>query len=244
MKLQIVQTGSIGNCYLLIGETQTLIIEMGVKFSEVKKALNFDLSKVAGSVVSHSHQDHCKGISDAIKAGIEVYCGKEFESPSTKHHNLKPILNSLIRFKIGEFTVMPFDLKHDVPCLGFLIHHKECGNVVFITDTIYCPYKFENVNNWIIEANYCEDIVTKRRESGTFNAFVHDRVIRSHMSIQTCLELLESNDLSKTNNIVLIHLSDSNSDAEQFEEKVKKQTHTSVTVAVKNKIIEFNKEPF
>lgn len=240
MKLHTIQTGSIGNCFLLIGEKETLIIEMGVNFPFVKNALNYDLSKVVGCIVSHSHQDHCKGVKEAVKSGIEVYCGEQH----VKHHNLKPILRSKETIKIGEFTVMPFDLKHDVPCLGFLIKHPECGTVVFITDTIYCPYKFEGVNNWIIEANYCEEIVAKRRESGTFNHFVHDRVIRSHMSIQTCLQLLEANDTTKTNNIVLIHLSDGNSHAEEFEQKVRKQTHAKVTVATKGQTIEFNQTAF
>jgi hypothetical protein len=36
------------------------------------------------------------------------------------------------------------------------------------------------------------------------------------MSLETLLELLGKNDLSKVNNIVLIHLSDSNSNAIEF----------------------------
>ena len=45
-------------------------------------------------------------------------------------------------------------VKHDDPCVGYLIQHKQCGKVVFIT-----PYDIEGINYWMIEANYADDIL-------------------------------------------------------------------------------------
>ena len=42
MKLKIISTGSQGNCYILENEQEALIIEAGVKFIEVKKAICFN----------------------------------------------------------------------------------------------------------------------------------------------------------------------------------------------------------
>lgn len=55
MILKCLGSSSKGNCYLLIGDSETLIIEAGIKFKEVKKALDFDLSNVVGCCISHEH---------------------------------------------------------------------------------------------------------------------------------------------------------------------------------------------
>lgn len=55
MNLKIIGTGSKGNCYLLQGENETLIIEAGVNFADIKKALNYNLSNVVGVLLSHAH---------------------------------------------------------------------------------------------------------------------------------------------------------------------------------------------
>lgn len=245
MRLHIINSNSKGNCYLLIGETETLIIECGVNFKQVKQALNFDLSKVVGCIVTHEHMDHCKGVFDAMQAGVDIYASAgtfdRFIGPSAHR---KERLKSGAKRQLGQFTILPFDVKHDaVEPLGFLIKHPECGTVLFATDTIYLPNTFKGLNNVIIEANYCEDIINDKMIAGG-NRFVRDRVLNSHMSIQTCLEALQANDLSRVNNIVLIHLSDSNSNAKQFKEKTEKATGKKVYIAEAGLNIDFNIKPF
>ena len=55
MKLKILGTGSSGNCYVFETKTEVLVIEAGVNFKEVKKHLDFNLSKIKGLLVSHQH---------------------------------------------------------------------------------------------------------------------------------------------------------------------------------------------
>ena len=43
MKLKVLGSGSSGNCYLLESDTECLILEAGLPFMEVKKALNLSL---------------------------------------------------------------------------------------------------------------------------------------------------------------------------------------------------------
>ena len=64
------------------------------------------------------------------------------------------------------------------------------------------------------------------------------------MSYDTCKETLLANDLSIVNNIVLIHLSDNNSDAEMFRKGIEEATGKTTFVAKKELKIEFNKTPF
>ena len=49
---------------------------------------------------------------------------------------------------------------------------------------LLCPNRFANINNILIEANYCDMIIDEKLRIN--NKFVRDRVIQSHMSIKTC----------------------------------------------------------
>jgi phosphoribosyl 1,2-cyclic phosphodiesterase len=245
MRLKVLGSGSSGNCYVLTSDDgDVLIIEAGVKFSEVKKYLNFSFNKIVGVLVSHSHLDHAKYISDFIAFGVNVYTGQEtIDALKIKSHRLNPLTLQKGQL-IGKFKVLPVPMKHDVPCLAFVINHNESGNIVFITDTYYSPWKFANIHNWIIECNYSQEILDGKQGYGDTNKFLRNRVLSSHLSLENNLELFRVNDLTKTNNIVLTHLSDTNSNEKHFKEVVENQTLKKVTVATKNVELEFNKTPF
>lgn len=249
MKLIILGSSSKGNCYILENDTEALIIECGVNIKEVKQALNFNLKKVVGCLMTHEHGDHAAYTYDFMKAGINVHATKgTFDALNldwSHAHRANPIMQNGT-FKVGNFNIISFDVKHDVaePC-GFLINHPDTGTILFLTDTYYVPYTFKNLNNIIVEANYSSEIIEKKRSQGYLPPFLTDRIIGSHMSLETCKELLQANDLSQVNNIVLIHLSDGNSDAIHFCNEIKNLTGKNVTVADAGVIIDsFNKTPF
>ena len=151
-----------------------------------------------------------------------------------------------IPIQIGGFKITAFDVKHDVPNVGYLIYHQECGTVLFITDTHYCPFKFSNIviNQLIIEANYSEAILSENLENGAVNTKVFYRIKESHMSLETVQGMLRANNITNVNNIVLIHLSSTNSDPELFQKTIVNQTGKSVHIAKKGLRIPFNITPF
>lgn len=245
MKLKVISTGSIGNAYLLETGQEALLIECGVRMPDIKKALDFNLSKVSGCLVSHIHGDHAKSVKDVLAAGINVYASQEtLTGKEVAGHSRAHIIQSKQAFKVGNFRVLPFDVKHDVPCLGFLIEHTECGRVLFITDTYFCKYTFPGLNNIIIEANYSKEIIDKRFGPDSEMMFLRDRILKSHFSIANCKDMLAANDLTAVNNIVLIHLSDGNSNEAQFKKEVQELTGKNVTVARNRLEIPFGKYPF
>lgn len=242
MKLKVINTGSVGNAYLLYNEQEVLLIECGVSLKEIKQSLNYDLTKVVGCITTHLHGDHSKCMLELLNSCVEVYSSKgTFKGLELdKHHNSK-VVKHMELFTVGNFKIIPFNVKHDAPePLGFLIHHKDCGLTLFLTDTFYSPYKFKGLNNIIIEANFCEEIIREKDS----NQFLTNRILKSHLSIQKCIDLLNANDLTEVNNIVLIHLSDRNSNEKEFKEKVIKATCKNTFVAHKGLEIEFNKTPF
>lgn len=245
MFLKIISTGSVGNSYILESDNEALLIELGVNFNLIKQSVNYNLSKISGAIISHCHLDHAKGMKQALDNGIECYSSQgTFQSLNIQHHNAK-IVKSKQVFQIGNFKILPFNVHHDVnEPLGFLIDHEETGRVLFVTDTTYIDYTFPNLNNIIIEANYCEEIIKEKLGSTWQGEFLKNRILKSHMSLNTCKETLLANDLSQVQKIVLIHLSDSNSDERKFKEVITNATGKIVYVANNNQILEFNKNPF
>jgi phosphoribosyl 1,2-cyclic phosphodiesterase len=243
MKLKVLGSASSGNCYLLESENSCLIIEAGIPFSKLKIALDFNIAKVQGVLCSHIHSDHSKFLSEYAKGGIKVYLSSQNEHPARENPmSYKFKDHELIM--IGDFAAMPFPVVHDVPCHGFLLKHEEMGNAVFITDTNYSPFKFSRINQWLIEANYVQDLLDENTENGSIPDYVRKRVMRSHMSLQTVKDLLNANDLSQTQNIILLHLSSGNSDAARFKDEIEALTGTLVTVADKGIEINLNNKPF
>lgn len=246
MTLTVIGSGSSGNAYLLENEEEALLIECGVKISEIKKALNFSFKKVSGALCSHFHGDHSIAVNDLMKSGINVWTSEAtHEAMGTTMHHRACMLPEWKLQKIGNFKVKAFNVDHDgVPCYGFLIYHPECGRVLFATDCKYIPGTFDKLSNIIIEANYDQKIIDRKVAEGMNPKFLRNRVLRSHMSLDTCIGALRANDLSMVNNIVLIHLSDSNSHAVNFKKAVERATGRTVTVAENGLRMNFDKVGF
>lgn len=246
MKLKVIGSGSSGNCYLLETSGEVLIVEAGVKFLEIKKALGFDLSRVIGCLVSHEHKDHSKCVDDLLRAGIPVYASKgTLEVLGAADSFNSRVLVSGKVVKVGEFDILSFQTEHDaVEPLGFLLRHVECGTVLFATDTYYLKQKFNGLNNILIECNYENESLREKFETGVVVKPLYERLLSSHMSLRTCIKMLGMNDLGAVNNIILVHLSDSNSDAKLFRREVEVATGKKVFVADAGLSMEFNKTAF
>jgi len=246
MKLKILCSNSLGNCYILENNSEALIIEAGIKLKEVKKALNFNLRKVAACIVTHSHHDHAGYIEQLMTAGItvlaleETFQAKNIDEAASFRKRIQPGHG----YKAGNFKILAFTVAHDVPCLGFVIEHLDSGKILFLTDTMTCGYSFSGLNHLMIEANYSDDQLTKNIQSETVPLSLRARLLASHMEFETTKQIIKNQDLSQVRNIVLIHLSDRNSDEKRFVSEIKSMTGKSVHAAQKGIEIEFNKEPF
>ena len=247
MKLQVLGSSSSGNSYLLIADNgEVLAIEAGMKFTNVKKALNFNVSSLVGCIVSHEHGDHAKYISDYLNACIPVYTSAgTLQALNLANNSFAHTLRPQQTVTLGSFKVYPFTVQHDAQePFGYIIRNAECGVALFATDTYYLKYKFSGLTNILLECNYRIDLLDKNIADGVVSPLVRNRIVKSHMSYNTCLETLLANDLSKVNNIVLIHLSDNNSLASEFVEGIANATDKKVVAATKDMIIDFNKTPY
>lgn len=230
MNFSPISSSSAGNLYLLEdGDGHRLAIECGLSFKDMQRALDYGVTELDGVLLSHAHGDHARAAKDVMRAGMSVYADAEtfVGLDLVSEHNAHAV-EALRAFRIKGWHILPFDLRHDVPCLGFLVSNGE-DKLLYVTDTAYVPYRFNGVTILAIEANCSEAIL---RESGE-DAQRKLRALRYHMSIERVLGFLAVNDLSKLREIHLLHLSDAHSDAALFQRLVQEATGKPTYIAEK-----------
>lgn len=233
MRLNVLGSDSNGNCYVLQNDKEALIIEVGVRFSEVKKALKWQLSKVVGAVITHEHNDHAKYVRDFVSNGITVLAlPSVFKAKGIDSLSFRKEIEPMHGYIVGGFKVFAIPVCHDVPCVGFIIEHEDMGRMLFVTDTMMLEYRVPGLNHILLEANYAEDILDAKIEAGSVPLSMKPRLIHSHMEIETTKGILRANDLSGVNEIVLIHLSNGNSDERRFVREVQETSGKPVYAAV------------
>jgi phosphoribosyl 1,2-cyclic phosphodiesterase len=229
MKINIISSGSKGNAYIIEKNNAALLVECGVKFAEIQKAVGFDLLRIKACIVSHEHGDHSKAWKQVVGAGIPMYASAgTYDAlkvgPEDRQY---PFFHGCVK---GPFKC--FSANHDAAePLNFIIDEK----ILFITDNYKLQFDFSafKLTCIMIEANYCEDLI-----KGKADDFVNKRRFRSHMSFQTALLTLKTLDLSECKQIILIHLSDGYTDEKRFIQDTEKAFGIPTICADKNQIIE------
>lgn len=156
-------------------------------------------------------------------------------------HPTAKVLEKGKKVRIGGFSVQPIPLHHNVECIGFLIEHKAMGRMVFCTDTNTIPYRFKDINHFIVESNYSDDIMIDNMCHNIYSRSASE----NHMSIDDTVEFLKNNYSTALRTVTLVHLSDGNSDAKGFEERVKNElSFPYVCIADKGVTIDVSKEFF
>lgn len=232
-----IASSSDGCAYLLeFREGKRLLLDCGVQFKKIQKALNFKVSDLAGCLLSHAHGDHSKSVKDLLRIGVNIYASSEtIKTLGTRTWNMKAV-ESTVPFDCGPYKVTPFDAVHDcIGTLGFVIQ-SQTDRVLYLTDTAYCKHRFDGLTHIYIECNHSLEIIRKNTESGDIQGNRFRRTISTHMSLERLIDMLNANDLSQVQEIHLLHLSDMNSDSAAFKEAVQRATGCPVYVAAERGI--------
>ena len=170
-------------------------------------------------------------LKDVLKMGIDCYMSAGTkEALSIENHRLK-VVESRQQFSIGTWTILPFDVQHDVSePLGFLLANKAGEKLLFATDTYYIKYRFKGITHLLVECNYDLDTINANVASGKIHPAMKRRVMRSHFSLENLLDFIKANDMEKLQEIHLLHLSDSNSNEEKIRREVARLTGTLIYI--------------
>lgn len=192
---------------------------------------------VLSATVSHSDHANKDTIKKVIQYGIPIYSNEETRVVDKRIISMKKGRKT----SIGGFKVQPILLFHNCMNFGYVIEHEEIGKLVFCTDTCRIPYRFKNVNHFMVEANYSYDLLIDHMCDNVYSQSASE----NHMEINDTIEMLKENYSSSLQNVVLIHLSNGNSDANEFVKKTKEELgFNNVFVAEKNFVLPLQKEEF
>jgi len=231
LEIKCLASGSKGNSYFVDCDTP-LLLDAGIPWKQIQQKSNFETSRLSGCLITHSHMDHCKAVKDAVRSGVSCYMSAETaDAIGVKGHRIK-LVRPLERFVVGLWTVLPFDTVHDAPgSLGFLAADRRGNKLVYLTDTAYCKYRFSGVTHFMVECNYSLDILRENVASGVVTSELKNRLIKTHMGLDTTKGLLLANELDNVREIWLLHMSENNGDAGRFKREVQELTGKMVVVA-------------
>lgn len=212
MRLICIASSSKGNAYALEAENEILFLEAGCPIKDVKKAIHWQIGRVVGCILSHSHVDHIGKIRDYCSIGFPIYTNDETaEFIETVYGEKVHSMPEFQRCNLGGFTVQPFYLPHNgIPNFGYMIEHAEMGKMLFMTDMEYCRYDFNHfdINHLLVEANYDMELVDRSIPN-------YEHKLLGHCSIQTACGIIRANKTPELRSVTLCHLGQF-SDANNF----------------------------
>lgn len=242
MDIQVIASGSKGNCYKVENKNTTLLIECGIPLKEIRKALNFGVSSVDGCLITHEHGDHAYAVKDLLNWGVDCYMTKGTATAlKINHHRLNLFTKKITHdecasdydsIRIGSFQVLPFRTIHDVAePVGFMITDL-CTQerLLFITDTSYVEYLFPSIQYLMVECNYIKEKLDANVYGGFIDSSLRNRIVFNHMNLETLESMIQDNEFKELKEVYVLHLSDTNSDEKEIKERIQKATGVPVYV--------------
>lgn len=216
MKLCVLASGSKGNCTFIETEQSKILIDIGTTslYAERKlKEIGINPKEVNGILVTHTHTDHISG----IRVFIKKYHTKLYvtESILRELQLMFPIENCEIiehTFVVGDIEVEDFKTSHDAPDSNGYILTSNNTSIVYITDTGYINSKNHpkliNKEVYVMESNHDIEMLM----NGSYPYALKQRILgdEGHLSNSDCSNYLSKFIGDKTQDIILIHLSEEN----------------------------------
>ena len=215
-KLTVLSSSSDGNSYLLSCGEDSLLLDLGVDFKKVLKVVDYDIRKIKGCLCSHIHADHTKHLPNALKYQLKVYSCK---SVAEKFDGVN-ILKIGHKYRIGSFYVQTLPVPHgDCECYAYIIDHEDMGRLLFATDLSDFPYKVKECNHIMLECNNSLDMIVDNMVEGHYNKSASE----THLDMDNCFEILHRLETPNLQSIILLHLSDWNSNENTIRERLSEE---------------------
>lgn len=226
-RVKVISSGSTGNSYIIEAGGEILLLELGVPFKSILEGLGYDISHVAGCLVTHEHQDHALSVEKARQYQLKVFTPEE----------LKP----MAKYKLGGFSIMPLKVPHgDCKCFSYYISHKDFGTLLFATDLSDFPYAIKGLKHILMECNYAEEVVIDNAMENQFSRSHNE----NHMSLDNCIRILRRLTDRSTMNVILLHISRSNGDPDLMSARIFEETGIRPVVASPGTEVELLSEEF
>lgn len=232
MKIEPIHSGSDGNAYWVSSWKTNILLDCGLNIHSLQEwawTHGKQVTDLDACFITHEHGDHVKCAQHLIDIGVDVYASKGTIQGAGLF--LAHEIAHKCQVMVGEFVVMALNVEHDAkePLAFLLVNSDE--KLLYITDTPRFKYSIPGITHMMIECNHSYEIMAQAVREGNLPTQHMKRVVKNHMSIETAKLTLERLDRSKLKEVWLLHLSDGNSNAEDFKKKIQEVVGVPVYVA-------------
>lgn len=220
IKVDILASGSAGNCISLRSGESTVLIDAGVAKTKIEKRLldvGIRPNEIAAIFITHAHSDHIKGLPLANKYRIPVYATYgEWKGISGVDDELQVTLETIHgvyeRLDVSGVSVQPFRVHHDAyEPVGYTVTDGEtkvsiCLDTGRVDGEMLADMADSDI--YIIEANHDTDMV----EASDYPGRVRERILseNGHLSNEQVSTALQRLVKGRGERIYLTHLSKRN----------------------------------
>lgn len=233
MKVEILATGSDGNCIFLQSGSTGILIDAGKWKRDLEKRLLARGINAATDIqavfITHSHSDHVRGLTLAGKYRIPVYATHgEWQKISGLDDDQKHVLETTYSkydpVNVGELHIYPFRVHHDaLEPVGYAIEDDSGSRACVVFDTGQIDDEMLQMMEgdiFIIEANHDLEML----QTGPYDDYLKDRISdphRGHLSNDQTAAALQKLIQGRGERIYLTHLSSTNNTPELASQAVR-----------------------
>ena len=259
MKFEAIASSSHGNAYLVSDGQTRILLECGLAFRTLQKAVGFSLCELDGVLVSHEHKDHARCAGELARSGQTVYmsCGTALaldlaeereitvsraDSGTTQVFPVNPgyvvavvgypgveLIEAKRQFRIGTFDIVPFATYHDAAEPLGFVIRSREDGDVLAFATDTVNLRYRFPGLRLLAIEANYDKTILERCTRIPDK-VRARITNTHMEIDTLCDILRGMDLSRCREVYLLHLSDATSHEGHFINKVKRVVPEGVNV--------------
>ena len=194
MNVKCFGTGSSGNGYVVeLQDGSYFLLDAGVSPSTISKEVN--LNNIDYGFVSHEHRDHSRYLENYRYFNVKILDGINNHTFNKNSINLK---------NGGLDNVYMFNVEHGETNNSALILQDNKNLLLYATDFNICKYNLKKFpfTHLMVECNYLEEYA--EREKDNIKVL---RQINTHMGMKGLVKFLNTLDMTKVENIDLLHIS-------------------------------------
>jgi phosphoribosyl 1,2-cyclic phosphodiesterase len=217
MKVDILASGSGGNCIALRSCQTTILVDVGIAKTKIEKKLldvGIRPDEIQAILITHAHSDHVKGLPLASKYNIPVYAAEdEWKSINGVDEELIRPIPAGGDINIQDWFIESFKIHHDAYSpLGYTIHDYEgqkcsiCLDTGHVDEDMISTMEYSNI--YIIESNHEPNMVEVSDYPPATKARILSHI--GHLSNEQTAEALSKLVMGVGEQIYLTHLSHKN----------------------------------
>jgi phosphoribosyl 1,2-cyclic phosphodiesterase len=217
MKVDILASGSGGNCIALRSSQSTILVDVGIAKTKIEKRLmevGIRPDSITAIFITHAHSDHVKGLPLANKYKIPVYAAEgEWKSIKGVNEDLQRPIKSGSDVNVDDWFIESFKTHHDAfDPLGYVIHDNNgfkcsvCLDTGHVDSGMLATMEYSNI--YIIEANHEPNMVEVSDYPNSVKARIVSHI--GHLSNEQTAEALSKLVMGVGEQIYLTHLSSHN----------------------------------